>query len=162
MAITRTPIINDDGSCTTGTIWDNAWKQELYNQIDAADAAGVSPAWQDIPYAAANYLIDSAAQYTVNQILSRWRRLGTTAIIWQLALNPVTVPAASSGLYIANLPFTLASVGFGIAATPVAFSNIPSYVMPSNATAVAIKKWDGSNWAAGGTWFYATLTLETV
>lgn len=35
MPITRTPIINDDLSGTTGTILDNAWKQELYNQIDA-------------------------------------------------------------------------------------------------------------------------------
>jgi hypothetical protein len=35
MAITRTPMIDDDGSGTTGTIFNNAWKQELYNQIDA-------------------------------------------------------------------------------------------------------------------------------
>lgn len=40
MAITRTPIHDDDGSGTTGTIIDNAWKQEFYDQIDAADAAG--------------------------------------------------------------------------------------------------------------------------
>jgi hypothetical protein len=37
MAITRTAIIDDDGSGTTGTSLDNAWKQELYDQIDAAD-----------------------------------------------------------------------------------------------------------------------------
>jgi hypothetical protein len=36
--ITRTPIIDDDGSGTTGTTLDNAWKQELYNQIDAVIA----------------------------------------------------------------------------------------------------------------------------
>ena len=36
MAITRTPIHDDDGSGTTGTIIDNAWKQEFYDQIDAA------------------------------------------------------------------------------------------------------------------------------
>ena len=36
MAITRTPIIDDDGTGTTGTVIDNAWKTELYNQIDAA------------------------------------------------------------------------------------------------------------------------------
>lgn len=40
MAITRTPIIDDDGSGTTGTVIDNAWKQELYNQIDAAHGQG--------------------------------------------------------------------------------------------------------------------------
>jgi len=37
--ITRTPIVNDDGTGTTGTILDNAWKQELYDQIDAVDSA---------------------------------------------------------------------------------------------------------------------------
>jgi hypothetical protein len=40
--ITRTPIHDDDGSGTTGTILDNAWKQELYNQIDADVAAVVA------------------------------------------------------------------------------------------------------------------------
>ena len=35
MAITRTPIIDDDGTGTTGTVIDNAWKTEFYNQIDA-------------------------------------------------------------------------------------------------------------------------------
>lgn len=34
--ITRTPIIDDDGTGTTGTVIDNAWKQEFYDQIDAA------------------------------------------------------------------------------------------------------------------------------
>jgi len=35
MAITRTAITDDDGTGTTGTILDNAWKTELYDQIDA-------------------------------------------------------------------------------------------------------------------------------
>jgi len=43
MAIVRTPIINDDGTCTTGTVWDNAWKTELYNQIDGALGAVQAP-----------------------------------------------------------------------------------------------------------------------
>lgn len=44
MPITRTPMIDDDGSGTTGTILNNAWKQELYNQIDGAIAP---PPWVD-------------------------------------------------------------------------------------------------------------------
>ena len=39
MPITRTPIIDDDGSGRTGTPIDNVWKQEFYDQIDAS--AGV-------------------------------------------------------------------------------------------------------------------------
>lgn len=34
MAITRTPIIDDSGSGQDGTVIDNAWKQQLYDQID--------------------------------------------------------------------------------------------------------------------------------
>lgn len=41
MSITRTPIVDDDGSRTTGTVIGNTWKQELYDQIDAADLAAV-------------------------------------------------------------------------------------------------------------------------
>jgi hypothetical protein len=36
MAITRTAMIDDDGSGTTGTIINNAWKTEFYDQIDTA------------------------------------------------------------------------------------------------------------------------------
>ena len=46
--ITRTPIINDDLTGKTGTIIDNAWKQELYNQIDA-DVAAVVGAMPVLP-----------------------------------------------------------------------------------------------------------------
>ena len=53
MPITRTPMVDDDGSGTTGTIINAAWKTELYNQIDAlAAAAGV---WTDIAFNAANF-----------------------------------------------------------------------------------------------------------
>jgi hypothetical protein len=39
--ITRTPIVDDDGTGTTGTILNNVWKQELYGQIDAV--VGTAP-----------------------------------------------------------------------------------------------------------------------
>ena len=38
MPIGRTAIVNDDSTGTTGTILDNAWKQELYDQIDAVSS----------------------------------------------------------------------------------------------------------------------------
>ena len=44
MAITRTAMIDDDGIGTTGTILNNAWKQELYGQIDAFVDPGVARA----------------------------------------------------------------------------------------------------------------------
>jgi len=36
VTIVRTPWIDDDGSGTTGTVINNAWKTEMYNQIDGA------------------------------------------------------------------------------------------------------------------------------
>lgn len=36
MSITRTADTDDDGSGTTGTVRNNAWKTALYDQIDAA------------------------------------------------------------------------------------------------------------------------------
>jgi hypothetical protein len=37
--ITRTPFVDDDGTGTTGTVINNPWKQELYDQIDAVIAS---------------------------------------------------------------------------------------------------------------------------
>jgi len=44
MAIPRTAMIDDDGSGTTGTIINNAWKTELYDQIDKIGQ------WVSIPH----------------------------------------------------------------------------------------------------------------
>jgi hypothetical protein len=41
-------MVDDDGSGTVGTIINNAWKTELYNQIDATPAGG--GIWSDVPY----------------------------------------------------------------------------------------------------------------
>jgi len=49
MPITRTIMVDDDGSGLTGTIINNAWKQELYNQIDA-----IGP-WVDVAFSAGNF-----------------------------------------------------------------------------------------------------------
>ena len=43
MAITRTPIVDDDGSGETGTTIDNLWKQELYDQIDGVVSGVEAP-----------------------------------------------------------------------------------------------------------------------
>ena len=57
MAITRTPMVDDDGTGTTGTVINNAWKQELYNQIDAALPAATT--WTTVPYSASNFSASS-------------------------------------------------------------------------------------------------------
>lgn len=80
MPITRTPIVDDDGTGTTGTVVDNAWKQELYDQIDAADASGGS----------ATVLTSSSVGAPIND----WTIPGkgrVTVVLWAGASNtPIT------------------------------------------------------------------------
>ena len=94
MAITRTAMIDDDGSGTTGTILNNAWKQELYTQIDAADlaAAGV---WQQVPFNALNFInfTVTPAQVTTN----RYVKIGRT-VFWVLTISGATIPGATGNL----------------------------------------------------------------
>lgn len=42
MPITRTPMVDDDGSGQSGTVINNPWKTELYDQIDAALVGGAA------------------------------------------------------------------------------------------------------------------------
>ena len=61
MPITRTAMIDDDGSGTIGTVINNAWKVELYNQIDAV----VPGAYTPIPHNQVNFTV-SAGVWTVD------------------------------------------------------------------------------------------------
>ena len=67
MAITRTPMVDDDGTGTTGTVINNAWKQQFYDQIDAADAAAAFTGgiWTPVPYTAGDFYGVSAMVWTV-------------------------------------------------------------------------------------------------
>jgi len=62
MAITRTAMVDDDGTGTTGTVINNAWKQQFYDQIDAAIPTGV---WTAVPYNAADYSASGGGTWTV-------------------------------------------------------------------------------------------------
>jgi hypothetical protein len=110
MAITRTPIIDDDGSGTTGTPLDNAWKQELYNQIDAADAGIVTQiggTWTDIPYAAGNFY-SNAGTWTVEAAdvtCLRYTLIGKTGVVTWLLVN--TSVAGSPGILYFTFPAAL-------------------------------------------------------
>src|SRR4029434_5791870 len=77
MAITRTAMVDDDGSGTTGTIINNAWKTEFYNQIDAA--LPTSGAWTAIPFNAAHYTAAGGGTWTVGApsfIQNRYTTIG--------------------------------------------------------------------------------------
>ena len=92
MAITRTPMIDDDGSGTTGTIINNAWKQELYQQIDSIPLLG----WVPIDVSGAGLSFAGRVSFAY------YCQVGRTVTV---CLN-MTFPATSNGLgvQLAGLP----------------------------------------------------------
>lgn len=93
MAISRTPMIDDDGSGTTGTIFNNAWKQELYNQIDAL----VGP-WIDVPFNPANFHGSGGMTWTVSSASVMYQLVGgTCAITWTIV--GTFAGTAAAGIY---------------------------------------------------------------
>jgi hypothetical protein len=110
MAITRTAMVDDDGSGTTGTIINAAWKTELYNQIDAADAAIVPPAtptptWITVPHNPAFYSA-SAGAWTVeagDQINLSYVMLNPATMFLSFDLRATALSVAAQFLYL-SLP----------------------------------------------------------
>ncbi len=92
MAITRTPMIDDDGSGTTGTIINNAWKQELYDQIDGVTIN--QGQWFDIPFSAANFTGSGSTGWYVEAgdvLVHAYALVGRTAFVqFHLAYTDVT------------------------------------------------------------------------
>jgi hypothetical protein len=79
MPITRTPMVDDDGSGTTGTILNNAWKTEFYNQIDGV----VQGAWVNVPFAAGNFSATSPMTWPViaaNQVTYMYLKTGDSVV----------------------------------------------------------------------------------
>jgi hypothetical protein len=102
MPITRTPIIDDSGLNQDGTVFENAWKQEFYDQIDAALASVSAAPWVAVPFAAGNFSAPLGT-WTVasgNVVINRYCRLGYT-LIWTLRLQNTVLSAAPGWLYLA-------------------------------------------------------------
>lgn len=155
MSIVRTPLIEDDGTGYTGTPFDNAWQTKLYNAIDAT----LGGPWANIPFNAGSFLVDDGTPLTVSQIVNRWRPIGSTTVIWECSLNPVTIPKASTTLIIGGLPFIPQTMG---AAYPMAWSNYGSYLRGYGAGSqgMVIARSDGAAFVAGAAWFYFSITLD--
>jgi hypothetical protein len=103
MAITRTAMIEDDGSGTTGTILNNAWKQELYGQIDA------NPAWQDVPFAAANFSAVAPMIWTVGAAAIQKNRYAVVGklLFWSIYISWFSGSNVLTGSPSAGLKLTL-------------------------------------------------------
>jgi hypothetical protein len=140
MAITRTAMVDDDGSGTTGTILNNAWKQELYGQVDSF----VGTAWVEFrPNAITD---DPGTVLTTTIQVCRYRRLANNVLVWQLRMDAVTLPASTAGIWFSGTPFS--TVGLN-QFNPVSHASLPAYVDTFAANRFRVRKFDQTNWPAG-------------
>src|SRR6186997_929098 len=99
MPITRTPQIDDDGTGTTGTVWNNAWKQELYQQIDQAAA---------VFYGTFVPVDVSGDSLTFSTAVGQWAKVDRVVYVWMQVVYPTTsgpALAAIGGLpYLVRVP----------------------------------------------------------
>jgi hypothetical protein len=167
MPITRTAIVDDDGTGKTGTVIDNAWKQQFYDQIDALYGGGVPAAWTARPFVAGNYTATAPLVWTATAgqiITDRYCVLGGKTLFWQFSCNGVTLTgAAGGGLRIAVPSGTLKNsitipAAYGFTGTA---HQTHSVSVAAGTTYVDIIRQDyGSIAPAGGVYMNFSLMLE--
>jgi hypothetical protein len=94
MPITRTAMIDDDGTGTTGTILNNAWKQELYTQIDGVTESG----WIDVAFNPADFTAAAGGTWTV---------AGATTFAYRVTGKVLTIAFAALNTSVAGGPPSL-------------------------------------------------------
>ena len=116
VTITRTALTDDDGTGTTGTVLNNAFKTQLYDQIDVAlatlnTAIGAVGAWTTVTFAAGNFTAQ-AGTWTVTagqQTTYAYAVLGKTMVL-AFCINGGTVSATPTYLAMA-IPGGYSTVG---------------------------------------------------
>ena len=138
MPITRTPMVDDDGSGTSGTVVNNNWKVELYDQIDGAlgpngalpapGAVGnlltsTGAAWASQPNAGGyttgtwlpNLLTDAGPVAGQTYVMREgfWLRIGSLCFIHgRISFSAIGSPMYGATTFLAGLPFTVSRPGF--------------------------------------------------
>jgi len=110
MPITRTPIVDDSGAGVDGTVIDNAWKQELYNQIDAlaGGLAGASSTWTPTDASGAGLALTTTGcrVWKIDKFVAVIGQVGYPATAngnrARVGGLPFTNGGAASGLYLAS------------------------------------------------------------
>jgi hypothetical protein len=164
MAITRTAIIDDDGSGKTGTVIDNAWKQELYNQIDGALVAAAGT-WQAVTLAGGVSSETTGATLATAIVTNRMIRVAPTVILWMVRFDSLSVEASTASVIlnypqVGATPFSVANIN---QINPVTYST-PSlgglYMQPLAVNRFKIRKNDFTNMAAGAYYLAFSAILE--
>lgn len=107
MSMGRTPIINDDGTCTTGTVIDNAWKQEFYDQIDVALGK-----WYPITFNAANFLAPGATwTVTAGNVGTNRAALAGNTLLWNIIIDASAIAGAPTPNLSLVIPYGLFALG---------------------------------------------------
>lgn len=171
MPITRTPIIDDDGTGTTGTVFENAWKQELYNQIDALVAPALGPLgpWTAVPFNAGNFSGGGSMVWTVEAgdiLQNRYQLIGKT-LLWSVYLFTTSISGTPGPQLRINLPIVGAVAATTRFLMPVAYIgdggvNGSGYVETVGGTYIAISKINLANFtvAANGLHLAFTTVFE--
>jgi hypothetical protein len=92
-------MIDDDGSGTTGTIINNAWKQELYGQIDALQVRGT---WTPVDASGAGLVLTATGLYVATPL---------SVHVWADVIFPATSNGSAATL--GGLPFPVALIHAG-------------------------------------------------
>jgi hypothetical protein len=152
-------MIDDDGSGTTGTIINNAWKQEFYNQID-----GFGGVWTKIPFDTANFGGSGGMVWTIaagNVQTNHYTIIGKT-LIWLVVITDTTLTGTPSDYVQLILPpgvtypisiqatgqLFLPTVGWGI-----------SLITYTGGTVLKVYKSDSVAFPAVGTGFYLSFQV---
>ena len=146
MPITRTPIIDDDGTGTTGTVLDNAWKQQLYDQIDGmlnslaltgTPTAPTAPFGTNTTQLATTAFVQAATGATAGSFLptlvgdgggtptysqqvGSYRRIGTNLCFVSFQVGLSSKGSLTGYALLANLPFPSVAVAY----LPIAWEGI--------------------------------------
>jgi hypothetical protein len=153
MPIPRTPIIDDDGTGTSGTVIDNAWKQEFYNQIDTV----LAPAWQ---VATPGTITDDVGNVLVTSYTSRTQRITPTTILWRFYMASVVTPVATPTIWLSFMPFSVAGLNQFNAVALHSFGG-PAYIDAYSADRFRVKRVDQGNITAS-THYFAFASLWEV
>jgi hypothetical protein len=153
MAITRTPMTDDDGSGTTGTVINAAWKTELYDQIDATPAGG--GIWTDVPHSVIFFSASGTGAWSTpvaGLAAFRYLKLGKLVVV-HVEIAQATVSGAPTALQM-DFPIPAARpIG-----NPLTLSgffldnsvNVVGYIQAAEAAAGAIRlsmvRWDWAPW----------------
>jgi len=168
MAITRTAMVDDDGSGTTGTIINNAWKTEFYNQIDGAlGSAGGN--WLAHPFAAGDFGALGGGTWTVGAgayTQNRFTVIGKIMhwapyIYWGAGASTIAGAVTTLTMRLPGGYTTGNASGIRLAQFYVAGVLTDGFAFTgAGSTTISIAKADSSALAAGQVGFYSLLTLE--